>query len=252
LGYVGLREKKRVVVIDQESRPDLDGCGADGVVFNEAGTRWAYAGRLGMEWHVFSESDQSESYAKLKSLCFSPLGRRLAYTAGRENKKAVVVIDGLPAQEYDVVANGDVVFTKDDKCYSYAACEGNKWFVVRNGERGPTFSGIGEGSIVFSSDGGRLSYSALQDGKWRCVVDGTSGLPFDAITEGSFCFRPDGKAFAYVARNAKQYFVVVSDQQSPGYDEIVAKPAFLSNGKVEFLARRGGSLLRVQLPTPAP
>ena len=135
---------------------------------------------------------------------------------------------------------------------AWAERHGAKWVVVIDGQSGPEYDGIGD--IFFSPDGKHVAYGARRNkwfvsNKWFAVVDGQVGPEYDGI--GDIFFSPDGKHVAYGVRRNKwlvnKWFVVVDGQAWPEYDGIACGPIFLKDGKVEYIARKNGSLYRVEL-----
>ncbi len=206
-----------------------------------------------------------------RRLIFSPDGKRVAYVAKR-GSKYLVVVDGKPGPEYRDIVEGSPLFSPDGKRVAYAAMKPDKLvFAVVDGIPGPGHDGIDNHTLVFSPDGKRVAYAAKKGRKWLLVVDpspgdsrlrqgyagqageagGKGGPEYDRIRKP--VFSPDGKRVAYVAqkgnwgRGGVQIFqVVVDGQPGPVYDEIVTRPTFHADGRVEYLAVEYETLLRVK------
>ena len=114
-------------------------------------------------------------------------------------------------------------------------------------------------NVAFSPDGSRLA-SASVDGFIRLWNSETGELlltiprgssPCDGFT--GLAFSADGSHLARVVKKGQQCCVVVDGQIGPLFDEMAPRwrPRFLSNGSVEYVARRGADYLRVR-HVPAP
>ena len=85
-----------------------------------------------------------------------------------------------------------------------------------------------------------------EKGKRQVVVDGKAGPQYDGVGKEFLAFSPDSKHFAYDALKATQHILVVDDKPVMGYD-VLGSPAFNSDGVLECLAVKGGSLYRIKI-----
>ena len=88
----------------------------------------------------------------------------------------------------------------------------------------------GENSILFSPDRNKVAYIAKKEGKWFMVVNNQVSEAYDNILLG-FHFSPDSKKLAYAAKKEGKWFVVVNGQRGNNYDEITAPITFSPDSK---------------------
>jgi len=172
----------------------------------------------------------------------TPDGCHIAFVAQKGDKQ-LVVVDGELGPEFDGIDERSLVFSPDGKRMAYVARKGDKWLVVVDGKTGPAFDGISQ--PVFSPDGKRIAYAAQKGDKWRGLVDGQAGPEFDWIGKGTLVFSADGKRLAYAARKGFKCFVVVDGEAGPEVALVLAGPAFLRDGRLEYIALKDKVLYRV-------
>ena len=133
-----------------------------------------------------------------------------------------------------------------DGCHlAYIVADGQKQRVVVDGRPGPQYDLIWSCPFL-SPDGNRVAYMAGDGGKQLVVVDGQSGPKHEGVPAGPI-FSPDGTRVVYEAAKGAKRFVVVDGQPGPQYDVVIGShPSFGAGGNVEYLAVKGGYLLRVK------
>jgi Tol biopolymer transport system component len=170
---------------------------------------------------------------------FSPDGRRLAYMAVRD-RRSFLVLDGVEAQQYDVMSASAVLgplFSPDGQRIACIGARPKRIFVVVDGKGGKEYDGVVPGTLHFSPDSTRVAYVALRLPKMLVVVDGQEGKEYDAIADVQFS--PDSKRVAYVARRDKKQLVVVDGVEGKEYDQVGANLRFSPDSRrVAYMAAR--------------
>jgi hypothetical protein len=114
---------------------------------------------------------------------FSPDSRHIAYAGARQGKY-LVVLDGVPSPDYELV--GHLTFSPDGQRFAYAAQKDKRRFVVIDGVLGPSFDDVFPAG--FSPDSRHFVYYATQGKKQRIMVDNLPGPEYNAI--GPVRFNP--------------------------------------------------------------
>src|SRR5947209_5109493 len=108
----------------------------------------------------------------------------------KRGAKAVVVLDGVPGREYDVID---------------AASKPNEM-----GQR--------ESLLHFSPNGRRMAYLARRGDRWFTVVDGVEPAESKPYEDAGYPdFSPDSRQLVFAARRAKQWFLVVKGVEGKAY-----------------------------------
>lgn len=211
------------VVIDGKSVLEYDPVRTGAIAVSPNCERVAYVKRLGfLEERVELVVDgkpgpEYEDIANYRApptgdqICFSPNGKRLAYTAKRGGKWHVVV-DRRRGPGY--AGCWGIRFTQDSRHVSYTARQGARYLNVVDGSPGPLCDIVNP--AVFSSDGKHVAYEAR-------------------------CYRPGDEA------EKREQFVVLDGEPGPRFDQILSEePAFDSNGGLEYLAQTADRVYRVK------
>ena len=89
-------------------------------------------------------------------------------------------------------------------------------FVVRDGKSGKIYDHVAKGYPIFSPRGNRLGYIADRAGKVFVVVDDQEYPGFDGASDLSFS--PDGTRFSYIAQKGKKQVVVLDGKVKNSFD----------------------------------
>ena len=90
----------------------------------------------------------------------------MAYAAAK-GQKEVVVVDGKEVTEYDYIADGTLVFSRDGEHLAYAAKKGQNWLVILDGQEGPEYDRVARflpARMTFDQEGA-LAYLVFNGGK---------------------------------------------------------------------------------------
>ncbi|MCE5197483.1 hypothetical protein LLG39_00735 [bacterium] len=184
-----------------------------------------------------------------RDFCFSPDGRRVAYTA-RIGKKWVMVVDGKESAEFDGIR--EPYFSADSKHVCFVGFRGGKAIFVMDGKesqqyhgivmRFPSFSAktplrVVENSYcpcIFGANGHYAYVVANERDKngldhERAVIDGRMSADYQGIQGMEFSL--DGSRVAFVARKGDHMFVVLDGKAGEKYDDIDGMLTFSPDGK---------------------
>ena len=235
----------------------------------------AFFGKRGSKWVlVLDGQEHPQEYTKTTSPSFRPKGTSLAYCACVE-KKCRLVVDGADAgPEYTDITYP--WFSRDGKRLAYLGKRGKKWIAVVDGkETGPELDGYVV-SFGFDPTGNRLYVVRTNGFDFGYVVDGVAGPLFTVLSP--IAFSSDGKRYAYGGTTQKPTFkfkdkvvgtLVLDGQTTTKYEgegisrltlsefagfhkslnsglrdlypfvDGLSNPAFDSEGKLVYAARRG-------------
>jgi WD40-like Beta Propeller Repeat len=235
----------------------------------------AFFGKRGSKWVlVLDGQEHPQEYTKTTSLAFRPKGTSLAYCACFE-KKCRLVVDGADAgPEYEDITYPQ--FSSDGKRLAYLGKRGKKWIAVVDGkETGPELDGYMV-DFGFDPTGNRFYVARAKGTVLGYVVDGVAGPLFTVLSP--IAFSSDGKRYTYGGTTQKPTFkfkdkvvgTLVLDSQTkaeyegegisrltlaafagfyanlkPGLRNLypfidgLSNPAFDSEGKLVYAARRG-------------
>jgi len=192
------------------------------------------------------------------SYAVSADGKRLAYYVRKENKKRVVVIDGVESKPYDSIAPQKPVFSPDSKRVAYIAQIGpgdprfgsTEQFVVLNGEAGKHYGNIWP-YVMFSPDSQHVIYIAANESsrpgmagaQYFLVEDGKEGKTYTGngyITpQQNITFSPDCKRLAFTVWDGKQVTPVIDGMEGKPY-ESVAEHSFVFSPDSKHIAFLAG------------
>lgn len=172
------------------------------------------------KWYIIKGQQEIGPYEILYQgqPIFSPDGKRMAYLAG-EGGENFYYIDGKKDGPYQ--PEGSIVFSPDSQRIIYFALEGEEWFAILDGERIGPYQGVTE--PVFSGDSKRVGYVALLEDKAYAFIDQDKYGPYDEI--GTPIFSPDSQRFAFAGKNDGKYFIVVDGIERGPY-ELTGFPVF--------------------------
>jgi len=273
LAYSARDGEKWFVVVDGQAGPEFDAVGT--VVFNGNAEHFAYPAWLGRNVlavldHCPSEPHRVDDTTRVDSVAFTPDGKRFGYTVlgfrGGGSTSGYAVVDGVKGPDY---SNGafSLVFSESGSV-AYVACASRDWphghdrhFVVMNGQEIPV-EAISIDSLALSPDGRHYAYLSGKGHDRFVVLDGCAQETFEWIgglrSNGMLApkkygfeippvFSRDSKHLAYAAGKGTEVFAILDGQRGPGYDEIAqGAPSFGTEGFMQYLARRGRSLYRIQ------
>ncbi len=216
------------------------------LAFSPDSQRLAYAVGEAGRWSVHVDGQADASYAGIleSSITFSPDGSRLAYVARTDERRWVVVIDGMAGPAFDQAAfgPGGIVFSPDSLHVAYAAMMSSRPTIVIDGQALEVpYDSVG--GLTYSSDA-RLAFAARRGMRFYAVVDGQEGPPFDLVGSngvlGGVLFSPDGRRVAYPAEQGQDALMVVDGVEGRLYDT-VGSPVFSPDGqRLAYAATRLG------------
>jgi WD40 repeat protein len=138
-------------------------------------------------------------------------------------KKMRVVVNGKPGEVFDGVGLRSLEFSPDGRRFAYGANDrsaGSSWFCVIDGKQRSAFDTLGV-SHAFSPDGKRIAYTGRRAQERFLVVDGEPEVPIEGIVDDSVVFSPDSHRLAYaVAKADRRAYVVVDGKAGPVHDRI--------------------------------
>jgi hypothetical protein len=150
---------------------------------------------------------------------FSPDSAHVAYAAQKENKKWVVVCDGVESAEFDFV--GNITFGPDGKTLgftasSYADVNKDQNFIVVGNKPGAHFNSVQ--GLAFSPDGQHHAYLATTQGPagantYAAILDEVPGPVCESI-DLPLTFTRDG-VLLYKANRDGESVVIVGSQTLP-------------------------------------
>ena len=169
-------------------------------------------------------------------------GGHIAWVEKR-GRKQVVVRDGNPEKDHDIVDEASVVFSPDCSRLAYVARDGRRASLIIDDEVHAEADDIAPKLLVFSPDSKRLSCIARRRKKWSVVVDDNFGSEYDGILLGEeydaafrtrysglgfrfpykspgLAFSPDSSRLAYAARIGKEWFPVVDGEEGRKHSAI--------------------------------
>jgi len=97
----------------------------------------------------------------------------------------------------------------------------------------------GNNSILFSPDKSQVAYIAKKDGKWFMIVNDQVSEAYDNILLG-FHFSPDSKQLAYAASKEGKWFLVLNGEKGKNYDDITRITFSPDSQKLAFVATNDG------------
>jgi hypothetical protein len=122
------------VITDGVEGTWFDGPVLPWIQFSPDSARMAYWVMGADKWRLMVDETKSIESDAPGSAAFSPDGKRLAYTTStgrKKERKALVVVDGVPQKEYSSVWTP--VFSPDSRHLAYVATVGEKRFLVIDG-----------------------------------------------------------------------------------------------------------------------
>jgi WD40 repeat protein len=162
---------------------------------------------------VIVDGKEEESFDYIKSIEFSPDGRRIAYVGVREGKEFVVV-DSHRSRGYDYIVQYS--FSPDSKKFGYIAVDTVNQVVVVNDKE----IDIGERvkNLVFY-EGSKFAYVIMKNSKWKVVIDGKESAPYEEVEDLSY--DRNLKKIVYRARVGDTQFFMIEQQQDIKHKGIV-------------------------------
>ncbi len=177
---------------------------------------WGTTGRV-----FVNEKQISPLESKISLSEWSEDGKHLAYIAGVEGGKEVMVLDGKKLEDHGDIC--DFGFSPDGDQLAYIVSDSEPGQppcrVICNGRSGPRF--------YAPSVSGKIS--------WVHNVNGVA-------------FSPDGRHLAYVARDSThggKWFVMLDGRKLKKYDDILTVSAFRGNRVVYIAVLKGDRTTRV-------
>lgn len=173
--------------------------------------------------YVVSDGKEFGPYDDIRgNIEFSPDGKKLAFTAKKDNEW-FMVIDGkesAPSEKMPSV----FVFSSDGSHYAYSVIRNGKNLLILDGKESKLPEGTNIRYIEFSPDDTRLAYSLAQNGfsgKEYVIIDNKQENEYDGVW--GLEFSPDNKNFAYTGKKQNQESVIINGKEEKWYD-IKQKP----------------------------
>ena len=176
---------------------------------------------------------------------FSPDGNHTLYWVVKSAHLYVPALDDSELSNPGTDRTGALVFSADSKhvVYSEGIRGAGTMHVVTDSVAGPECDFVGIPRV--GADGRHVAYRARRSQRETVVVDGVFGREFDHVGEPAldasgaheahFAWLPSGHAFA-----------MVDGRQGPEFDWVAPNgPAFLPDGRLQYLAVRNSTLMRV-------
>ena len=166
-------------------------------------------------------------------------------------KKMRVVVNGKPGEVFDGVDLRSLEFSPDGRRFAYGANDrstGDRWFRVIDGQQRSAFDTLGV-SQAFSPDGKRIAYTGRRAQQRFLVVDGEPEVPIEGIVDDSVVFSPDSHRLAYaVAKADRRAYLLVDGRAGPVHDGIGGSfpPGVAANrasGRTDYVLGYGTSIL---------
>jgi len=180
-----------------------------------------------------------------ESFAFSPDGTRFAFAANRNDKDALVVLDGEDGPLFSEVSQ--LRFNSVGSRFGYAARRDlEHWLVVDEKKLGPYDRVLGR-TLTFSPDGTRYACVVFEKGSCRVLSGGVLGPVCDMVMS-RLVFGPGGDRLAYVARvlnKGRRDYAVVYDRTMGQFFDTIWMPGggnlpMDDQGVVRFFAVRNG------------
>lgn len=234
LVYTVFENRRWRCVVGGRAHPDFEGVEWPVAISRDGGTV-VYGAIEGSDCFAVVNGEKGAAHYLVTSWAVSPDGKRVAYGAQGDDRKAFVMADGKKGDLFESV--GRPVFSADGKHLAYWGQSGSEKVVVLDGKKGRAFDDRSQSSpIIFSADGTHIAYRAHLEGRPVIVVDDTASEPY--ALAGDPVFAPDGKTVAYAAMpRGSQWIVVAGNKKSDSFNEI-GPIVFRPDGKkVAFGAR---------------
>jgi len=245
--YIAKEGSKKLVVLDETEGKKYDGVSY--IVFSPDSAHIAYeAVENGIAFGVLDKAEQRRFVDTRDGFVFSPDSKRLGYEIVDDNRRQIVVVDGVRQKPYEKIEPDmlglwtRLVFSPDSKHFAFVAERNGKQFVVLDdGTEQPQYGHVG-GPLLFSPDSKRIAYVASYDRKWLVVMDGhVVKEHLEDELPGNLAFSPDGSSIAYIVRHNSKYSVVMGSVVGAEYDDIWGAPVFSPDGRhLAYLAKRDG------------
>jgi DNA-binding beta-propeller fold protein YncE len=219
--WVAEREGQLRVIVDGVAGPPFRSLGATPLGFLAGSARAVYSIRRGDREVLVVDGAQSAPWKSYRPVVVGG-GGRFAYAAEKDEKRWVVVVDGV-----EFGPGG-----------------------ARSGEDAPTFTSIARGSPFFSEDGAHVAWAAEAEGAWFAFRDGAASGPYEIVMRSTLSFSPDGRHFAFAAQKAGNKRIVVDGLELVGdWDGFLARSDFLWSGPARFSVRgiRNPRLVRIEI-----
>lgn len=239
LVYSVFENRRWRFVVGGREHPDFEGVEGPVAISRDGGTV-VYGAIEGSDCFAVVNGEKGAAHYLVTSWAVSPDGKRVAYGAQGDDRKAFVMADGKKGELFEAV--GRPVFSADGRHLAYWGQSGSEKVVVLDGKKGRAFDYRYDLSpITFSADGNHIAYRAHLEEAPVIAVDDTASEPY--ALAGDPVFAPDGKTVAYAAMpRGSRWIVVAGNKKSDAFDEI-GPIVFRPDGKrVAFGARIGQEL----------
>jgi hypothetical protein len=210
------------VFLDSKKQADFDSIGAGGMVFSPDSKHVALAGKRGNDWWVEVDGVKRGPYdgVMANSLLFSPDSAHLAYGASRSNQW-FVVLDDQRGADYEGIVAKTLSFSPNSHRLGFLAGRAGSFIAVVDGVETPA-AAI---NLIFGPDSRHVAWIAGEGTHWQVWVDGNPGRTYDGVSLRPFLFSPDSRNTWFVGARAGKFILVIGDQESKPYDQVLIDPA---------------------------
>lgn len=225
-GWVAVRDRAQIAVIDGVESPPYTGVAPAGILFSPDGKRTAYAATSGEKSLVVLDGEEGELFDQVGGLQFSVDGRFALYV-GQRAGKSYAVVNTAAYGPYDSIRSTNGQLPTEDKLpqlfeisadgsrFGFIASRDGEWFVNVDGKEDGPFKGCA--GLAISPEGSRVAYLATRGEGWLLVVDGQEQ---PGLTVKTLSFSADGKHLGSVIRKGNQFVAVIDGVEGKPYDRI--------------------------------
>ncbi len=231
---------KSAAVLDGVPGPAFDSIDPTSLCFSPDGSRLAYTAHQGNRWAgVVVDGKAGPPMKWIEEISFSPDSRHLAYWGNTESGYGFV-FDGR------LIPGGHALrWSLTGSRYAYVVGEPSRkgrrrgQVMVTDGRRGPVYDRVG--AAVFSPDGRRTAYSAEKGGRHFLVTDGRAQLCPGSV--GNITFSPDGKTLAYALQVGRESIACLGSRRFGGYQSVGGFLFSPDGSRLVFVGVRNGKAL---------
>lgn len=195
------------------------------IFFASNGKNTVYKIKKGDQWSVIWNGTEGKTYDFVSNPVFSADGTQIAYNAEIDGQAYVVVNNDQEIKAYQKA--NYITFSKNGKTIAFVATKGQSEYVVISAEilnitdtlkESKSFKEIAlakdadgnSTAIIMNDDGSKIAYVIKENGKIYVVINDQKSQGYDDVL--SFSFSEDGKSFTYEAQNGTSILTVTNNQ----------------------------------------
>ncbi|HLG42797.1 MAG TPA: hypothetical protein VI643_05480 [Planctomycetota bacterium] len=238
IAFVARKGGRWHIVINQKDTGEYDDMQIGTLVFSPDSKRYAFSAFKGGAWRVYLETTSWNAFEGIAegTPVFSPDSKKVAFVAFTRQNKQVVVFDGQPIGEFDIVADRSLQFSPDSKECTFAAQIKKAWYVYQHAKQFGPYEEVLEGMPVYNKDGKRLVWAAKLNGVWTVYENGKplmlpgeevkgkkpKPIPMasNVILRGTPKFSQDGKRLAVGLKRDGKWTMWLDGWESGKFEEI--------------------------------